>query len=114
MLFGAGLDGSFELDHDYVAGKRFASGDAVVLDAISIWRVYYADMAQLDRAWYPADRDREPPRGGSFFATNCSSKSIFFMAHHHFSDLSLVTWCSCTFGVSGIRISPNSRLKRYL
>ncbi len=56
MLFGAGLDGSFELDHDYVAGKRFASGDAVVLDAISIGRVYYADMARTAIVGEPACR----------------------------------------------------------
>lgn len=56
MLFGAGPDGSFVLDHDYVAGKRFASGDAVVLDAISIWRLYYADMARTAVVGEPTAR----------------------------------------------------------
>ena len=56
MLFGAGPDGSFVLDHDYVAGKRFAPGDAVVLDAISIWRLYYADMARTAVVGEPTAR----------------------------------------------------------
>jgi len=56
MLFGAGPDGSFVLDHDYVAGKRFARGDAVVLDAISIWRLYYADMARTATVGEPTAR----------------------------------------------------------
>ena len=56
MLFGAGPDGSFVLDHDYVAGKRFASGDAVVLDAISVWRLYYADMARTAVVGEPSSR----------------------------------------------------------
>jgi Xaa-Pro aminopeptidase len=46
MLFGSGPDGSFVLDHDYVAQKRFAPGDAVVLDAICTYRLYHADIAR--------------------------------------------------------------------
>jgi len=46
MLFNSGPDGSFVLDHDYVERKRFARGDAVVMDAICEYRLYRADMAR--------------------------------------------------------------------
>ncbi len=58
MLFGAGPDGSFVLDNDYVAGKRFAAGDSVVLDAISTYRLYYADMARTAVLGAPTVRQR--------------------------------------------------------
>ena len=46
MLFVSGPDGSFVLDHDYVEAKRFQAGESVVLDAISQFRLYHADMAR--------------------------------------------------------------------
>lgn len=66
MLFGSGPDGSFVLDQRYVERKRFATGDAVVLDAICTFRMYHADMARTaivgeaskrHRALYAAVRD---------------------------------------------------------
>jgi Xaa-Pro aminopeptidase len=56
MLFGAGPDGGFVLDHDYVEAKRFYSGDAVVLDAISSYRLYHADMARTAVVGEPSAR----------------------------------------------------------
>ncbi|UCE30413.1 MAG: aminopeptidase P family protein, partial [Burkholderiales bacterium] len=56
MLFGAGPDGSFVLDHEYAAGKRFAVGDSVVLDAISTYRLYHADMARTAVVGEPSAR----------------------------------------------------------
>ncbi len=59
MLFGSGPDGSFVLDHRYVERKRFARGDAVVLDAICTYRMYHADMARTAIVGEPRKRHRE-------------------------------------------------------
>jgi len=59
MLFGAGPDGSFVLDHRYVESKRFAPGDSVVLDAICTYRMYHADMARTAVVGEPRKRHRE-------------------------------------------------------
>ena len=59
MLFGAGPDGSFVLDHRYVESKRFAAGDSVVLDAICTYRMYHADMARTAVVGEPRKRHRE-------------------------------------------------------
>jgi Xaa-Pro dipeptidase len=59
MLFGAGPDGSFVLDHRYVEAKRFADGDSVVLDAICTYRMYHADMARTAIVGEPSKRQRE-------------------------------------------------------
>ncbi|MBM3571127.1 MAG: aminopeptidase P family protein [Alphaproteobacteria bacterium] len=58
MLFGAGPDGSFVLDHDYVANKVFAVGEAVVLDGIATYRLYHADMARTAIVGAPSNRQR--------------------------------------------------------
>lgn len=59
MLFGAGPDGSFVLDHRYAEAKRFAAGDSVVLDAICTYRMYHADMARTAVVGEPRKRHRE-------------------------------------------------------
>jgi Xaa-Pro aminopeptidase len=59
MLFGAGPDGGFVLDHDYVEGKRFAAGDAVVLDAIATYRMYHCDIARTAVMGEPSRRQSE-------------------------------------------------------
>lgn len=59
MLFGAGPDGGFVLDHDYVERKRFRRGESVVLDAISQYRLYHADMARTAVVGAPAKRHVE-------------------------------------------------------
>jgi Xaa-Pro aminopeptidase len=56
MLFGAGPDGSFVLDHDYVATRHFAPGETVVLDAIATYRLYHADMARTAVVGQPSAR----------------------------------------------------------
>ena len=55
----AGPDGGFVLDHDYVERKRFAKGDAVVLDAICTYRMYHADMARTATVGEPRKRHLE-------------------------------------------------------
>ena len=59
MLFAAGPDGSFVLDHDYVARKTFAPGQAVVMDVICTYRMYHADMARTAMVGEPSKRHRE-------------------------------------------------------
>lgn len=59
MLFGAGPDGGFVLDHDYVERKRFRRGESVVLDAIAQYRLYHADMARTAVIGPPANRHVE-------------------------------------------------------
>ena len=59
MLFSAGPDGGFVLDHGYVERKRFANGDAVVLDAICTYRMYHADMARTATVGEPSKRHLE-------------------------------------------------------
>jgi Xaa-Pro aminopeptidase len=59
MLFGAGPDGSFVLDHHYIESKRFTDGDSVVLDAICTYRMYHADMARTAIVGEPSERQRE-------------------------------------------------------
>ena len=46
MLFTAGPDGGFVMDHGYVESQHFSMGDAVILDAISSYRLYHADIAR--------------------------------------------------------------------
>ena len=46
MLFTAGPDGGFVMDHEYVESQHFSMGDAVILDAISSYRLYHADIAR--------------------------------------------------------------------
>ncbi|MEJ0070732.1 MAG: Xaa-Pro peptidase family protein [Pseudomonadota bacterium] len=58
MLFGSGPDGSFVLDHRYVERKRFAAGDAVILDAICTYRMYHADIARTAVVGEPTPAQR--------------------------------------------------------
>ena len=46
MLFGAGPDGSFVLDHDYTERMTFERGQTVILDCICLYRMYHADSAR--------------------------------------------------------------------
>ncbi|MDO8278847.1 MAG: M24 family metallopeptidase, partial [Burkholderiaceae bacterium] len=59
MLFVSGPDGAFVLDHDYVEQKRFKGGESVVLDAISQFRLYHADMARTAVIGGETKRHRE-------------------------------------------------------
>jgi len=58
MLFAAGPDGGFVLDHDYMESHRFRAGDSVVLDAIARYRLYHADMARTAVLGEPRPRHR--------------------------------------------------------
>lgn len=58
MLFAAGPDGGFVLDHDYMERHRFKAGDSVVLDAIARYHLYHADMARTAVVGEPRTRHR--------------------------------------------------------
>ncbi len=62
MLFNSGPDGSFVLDHDYVEGKSFQAGETVLLDCISQYRLYHADMARTAIVGEPTPRQRHMHR----------------------------------------------------
>ncbi|MGE0314298.1 MAG: M24 family metallopeptidase [Lautropia sp.] len=59
MLFNGGPDGSFVLDPAYIEAKRFRGGDTVLLDCISEFRLYHADMARTAVVGEPTARQRQ-------------------------------------------------------
>lgn len=58
MLFGAGPDGGFVLDHDYVERQQFRPGETVILDCICSYRLYHADSARTAVVGPPTRQQR--------------------------------------------------------
>ena len=58
MLFGAGPDGAFVLDHDYTERMKFEHGQSVILDCISLYQLYHADSARTACVGEPSNYQR--------------------------------------------------------